>query len=310
MKKERVLITGAAGFVGGYLVRHLYESHPDWEVLRAGALSDLGCDANFAIEDADAAEKIVLSFKPTKIVHLAAVTTVRATETNPRAAWDINLNGTLNLVLPFQKVTPGGHFLLISSAEVYGLTHEDHAFSEACPVVPLNTYSASKGSAELLVRAAATAGLVTTIARPFTHIGPGQSTRFAFPYFASQITAIERGEVPAVLKVGSMEDLRDITDVRDVVDAYVRILERGNSLENGDIFNIATGISHRMGDLLAYMLSLSTSSITVQVDPSRVRPMTRVRGNADKAVHLLDWKPRRKIEETLKDILDHCRSLP
>lgn len=310
MSEERVLVTGAAGFVGRHLTRDIEARHPDWRLFRASGPNDPACDANYQIQDGEETLRIIKEFRPTKVVHLAAVTTVRATIADPRLAWDINLYGTLHIALGMQKYCPGGQLLLISSAEIYGTFTEEIAVDESFPILPLSPYAASKASAELLIQQVAHAGLVGTIARPFTHAGPGQSDRFAFPAFAKQIAAIEKGKAEPVLKVGNLNDYRDITDVRDIVDGYIRLLERSADIPNGTIVNLSSGKSHRMGDLLDMMLAQSATPIRVEVDPSRLRQVgfTRTLGDASKAARLLDWRPRIPIEQTLRDILEDSRA--
>jgi GDP-4-dehydro-6-deoxy-D-mannose reductase len=261
--------------------------------------------------NSDAVAALIAARRPAAVVHLAAVSAVGRSVHSPRQTWDVNLGGTLNLVLALQAHAPDAHLLFVSSAEVYGETFaEGRPLREDEPLRPLNPYAASKAAAEVLVGQAARAGLFATIARPFNHTGPGQSADFVVPAFAAQIAAAEAGLAPPVVRVGDLEPTRDFLDVRDVADAYVRILERRRELPNGAVLNIASERSYRIGDVLQELLHLSKASIAVEVDQARLRPnaIMSVAGDASKARKLLGWEPALVLVETLRAVLDSARA--
>ena len=161
-------------------------------------------------------------------------------------------------------------------------------------------------AAELL---AAQSPLDVTIARPFNHLGPGQDTRFAIPSFCSQIANIERGAQPPRIEVGNLSARRDFSDVRDVVDAYRMLLDPGGP--RGP-FNIASGESHAVGEILDRLLALARVPIEVTVDESRLRPsdVPGLCGDATRLRRALDWVPSHPLERTLTDTLEYYRALP
>ncbi len=311
MDGVRVLITGASGFVGGRLVRQIAEDRPDWSVIPVSGPHAPPGEIGLDLGDADAVERLLRQQRPTVIVHLAAVSAVGEASRDPRRAWAINLMGTLNLTQALLKETPQAHLLYVSSGEVYGPSLDPEvAFDELGPPRPANPYAASKAAAEVLVGEVARSGLKVTIARPFNHTGAGQSDRFAIPAFASQIAAIEAGRGEPVIKVGNLDDRRDFTDVADIASGYIRIVERGADLDSGDVFNLCSGRSHRIGDLLSALLARSTAPIRIEVDPLRLRgpaPLS-ILGNPEKAARILHWRATRPIDVMLANVLDYWRS--
>jgi len=305
----RVLITGAGGFVGRHLGAVLRERRPGWVLdLPAGPGEADGLD----VTDADAVSQRIASRRPDIVVHLAAVAAVTASVKDPRLAWRVNLDGTLNVVLAMQAHTPGAHLLFVSSAEVYGDSLNAAApVDETSLLQPVNPYAASKAAADILVRQAAAAGLSATVARPFNHTGPGQSDAFVAPNFAGQIARIEAGLQSPVIEVGSLDDERDFLDVADVVDAYSLLLERRGDPAARGVFNVASGRAWRIGDILERLLSAARRRIEVRVDPSRLRPapIPRVVGDASR-LRALGWRPGRSIDDTLQAVLEeHRRAL-
>lgn len=308
-----VLVTGGQGFVGTRLTAALAERHDDWliETPSGPHSPSAGADRpKLDITDTEAVTAWIRERRPDVVVHLAAVSAVTASVRDPRLAWRVNLQGTLNLVLALQAHAPGCHLLYVSSAEVYGASFNNaRTVDETAVLQPLNPYAASKAAADILVRQAAAAGLSTTVMRPFNHTGAGQSEAFVGPSFAGQIARIEAGLKPPVLSVGSLDEQRDFLDVQDVVAAYIAALEGRDRLQPGEVFNVASGRPVRIGDVLEHLLSLSRVSIRVEVDSARLRPAPIVRmvGDATRLRERLGWQPTIPLDRTLRALLDEGR---
>jgi GDP-4-dehydro-6-deoxy-D-mannose reductase len=145
--------------------------------------------------------------------------------------------------------------------------------------------------------------------RPYNHIGPRQSPQFAVAHFAKQIAAIERGHGPAVLETGKLDSRRDLTDVRDMVRAYVLLMERGRS---GEAYNAGTGQTQVIGDVLERLLALSGVRVEVRLRPELIRPHdpAGLRADASKLRRETGWEPRFTLDQTLLDILAYWRQQP
>jgi GDP-4-dehydro-6-deoxy-D-mannose reductase len=302
----RVLITGASGFVGGHLLSRLRLDHPDWRIDPAAGP---GLPDGLDVTDPVAVSERLARSRPDMVVHLAAIAAVTDSVRDPRLTWSVNLNGVLNLVLAIQDVAPQAHLLFISSAEVYGESLNRSApIDEDALLQPVNPYAASKAAADILVRQAAAGGLSATIMRPFNHTGAGQSEAFVTPNFASQIARIEAGLQPPVIYVGSLDDERDFLDVSDVVSAYAMALDYRHDARMAGVFNVASGIAIRIGDILDRLLSLANVRIEVRADPARFRPahVPRVVGDASR-LRSLGWAPKAPLKDTLAAVLDDQR---
>lgn len=307
---DRILVTGSNGFVGQHLCARIAASRPDAGLTRAGGPGGAPSDVVLDVSNADAVDALVRQVKPTAVIHLAAISAVADAGGDPRRAWAVNTGGALNLALSLKQHAPEAALLFISTAEVYGAGSADIArFTEESPLAPLNAYAASKAAAEIALMQLARDGLKTLIARPFNHSGPGQSPAFVLPAFAQQIAQIEAGLREPVIKVGDLDAERDFLDVRDVVSAYLAILERAGQLPAGAVFNIASGRMRPIRALLDLMQAQARRPITIEVDPTRQRrqAMRRVGGDAAKALRLLGWSPAIPIEETIASILDWWR---
>jgi GDP-4-dehydro-6-deoxy-D-mannose reductase len=302
-RPTKVLITGAGGFVGGHLTAALRAHNRDWTLDAPGGA--VGVD----VTNAQAVEHWIRDSQPAILVHLAAVAAIPASVKDPRLAWRVNLDGVLNVVLALQEHAPSAHLLFVSSAEVYGESlNTDIPVNEGALLQPVNPYAASKAAADILVRQAMAAGLSVTVARPFNHTGPGQSETFVAPNFASQIARIEAGLQPPVIAVGSLDDERDFLDVNDVVSAYRLLLNRREEPQARGVFNVASGESTRIGDVLERLLSLAKVRIQVTADPTRLRAarIPRVVGDASR-IRALGWAPTTTLDQTLAAVLDDRR---
>jgi GDP-4-dehydro-6-deoxy-D-mannose reductase len=149
-------------------------------------------------------------------------------------------------------------------------------------------------------------GLPVVAVRAFNHTGPGHDRRFVFPSFAAQIAAIEAGHAEPVLQTGDLSPARDFLDVRDVVAAYLGLMDRG---ENGRIYNVCSGSTLTIGDGLEILLGLSGAAIEVVPDPSRMRPaeIPRLVGDPSLLSKTTGWQPVHAFHDTLRDLLEAAR---
>ncbi|HKM64651.1 MAG TPA: NAD-dependent epimerase/dehydratase family protein [Acidisphaera sp.] len=306
----RVLVTGAAGFVGRHLLSALADTLPPASVIA----TSLGGERGFVpldITDAGATDALIAQEKPDACVHLAGVTAVPLARRDPAQAWRVNLDGTLHIARALLAHAPHATLLFVSSADIYGGRFRSGLpLDETAGPEPLNTYAATKAAADLALGAmAAEFGLRSIRVRAFNHIGPGQAPDFALPAFARQIALIEAGQQPPVLRTGDLSPRRDFLDVRDVCRAYALCLQQAANLAPGAVLNLASGTSRRMGDALAALLALARTPISVEPDPALMRPsdIKAAQGDATLARRLLGWEPRIPWEQTLSDVLDDWR---
>jgi GDP-4-dehydro-6-deoxy-D-mannose reductase len=287
------LIIGGTGFVGAHL-RAVLE--PAWTVTLTGRVCD--------VRDVGALRALIARERPDAVVNLAAVTTVRETVEDPRTAYATIAGGATNLVAALKAEGFAGRLLQASSSEVYGAPEAgDLPLSEDAPLKPSSPYAFAKLMAE---REVLGSGLDAMVARPFTHIGPGQAARFAIARFARDIAIIEAGLGPPVLRVGGLSATRDLTDVRDVARAYGLMLERGQA---GGLYNVCSGVETPMRDVLDALLALSPAKITVEADPELVRAgdVERLCGQATRLSTDTGWAPEIVLSRTLADVLEDAR---
>ncbi len=309
---RRVLVTGAAGFVGRHLVRRLRMVWPDTDLhlldLHAGSVDGITVHSIDVSVESQVAE-VVKRYSPDAVVHLAAVSAISTAVADRRRTWEINAFAPYYFAMAIMTYAPDCHFLFISSAEVYGKSAEfGVTLTEQHLLQPANPYASAKASADLLLQEAASSGLAATIMRPFNHTGPNQSLAFAVPSFCSQIVQIERGASPEI-RVGALNDVRDFLHVSDVVDAYIAALERRAEVENGDVMNVASGIGTRMDQVLEFLVGYSDVKVSIIVDETRLRsrPPSSVIGDSTSLRKKLHWEPKHSLVSTLKETLNYWR---
>jgi GDP-4-dehydro-6-deoxy-D-mannose reductase len=305
----RILITGADGFAGRHLMHELAASGAELHGTRFLPTTPAPPNVAFHtldLRDEAAATALVAQLRPDQIYHLAGTAAVGQSYS---AAWNTlenNLRGQLNLTLACLNSGLMPRILAVSSGEIYGDQLSQPATEDA-PFRPTNPYSVSKIAQDMLgLQYFLSSGLPIVRARPFNHIGVGQSPGFVAPDFAMQIARIEAGQQEPVMKVGALDAERDFTDARDVVRAYRLIMERGTP---GDAYNVASGTTWTIRALLETLLSFSSASIRVEVDPARLRPgkTSRVWGDASRLRAATGWEPVYPLEQTLRGVLDDCR---
>jgi GDP-4-dehydro-6-deoxy-D-mannose reductase len=312
----KALITGISGFVGSYLAEYLLD-HTDWQV--AGTV--FGPYANIAdlsgrleLYPAELSRLDVVTFileqaKPDVIFHLAAQPLVVVSRQDPWGTIETNIHVQLNVLEGVAQVKPDCRVLVVGSAEEYGLvSEEDLPIDEDTPLRPLSPYALSKIAQDLLgLEYYLTHRLHVVRVRPFNHTGPRQRVGFVAPDIARQIAAVERGLQPPVIQVGNLTARRDFSDVRDVIRAYVMAITRG---EPGQVYNVGSGRSHSIQEVLDTLLAFSQASIQIQPDLQRMRPsdVPEMVCDATRLRRQTGWQPEISFESSLRDVLDYWRT--
>lgn len=307
----RVLITGAAGFVGRHLTALLARNR-DWELFgvesRPGAsIPDLRmvvCD----LRDEALTRSLVRDCRPDYIFHLAAQANVPIAVASPSDTLINNAVAQINVLEACRAASLDPVILVVSSAEVYGAAApEDLPLTQQQPFRPTNPYAVSKVAQDMLgLQYFLSYGMRIIRVRPFNHIGPGQSDHFVVSSFARQIAEIEAGLAEPVVRVGNLDAQRDFLDVRDVVRSYELVTRPEFA---GEVFNVASGIPRSIRSILDGLVTLSSAEIAIQEDPARLRPsdVPVLIGDAGKLIRRTGWRPEIPIEQSLADTLDFWR---
>jgi GDP-4-dehydro-6-deoxy-D-mannose reductase len=336
----RVLVTGITGFAGSHLLDYLLSDHPDVEIFgiyrrrsrmehlahladklnmvepgvasvatlehafRSDKINLVECD----LLDAFSTHKLIASVRPDRIFHLAAQSHVPASWNAPASTLQDNVIGQVNLLEAVRSVGIDPIIHIAGSSEEYGMVHPDEVpMKESNPLRPLSPYAVSKVTQEMLAyQYRQSYGIRSVVSRGFNHSGPRRGENFVDSSFARQIALIEKGKQEPVIYVGDLMSKRDFTDVRDMVRAYWLLLEKGTP---GEVYNIGSGNTRTMQDVLNKLLSLSKVSVEVRVDPTRLRPsdVMILWADASKFMEATGWKPTIPYDRTLSDLLDYWR---
>ncbi len=311
---RNILVTGATGFVGSFLLKALDQaghhifgtSYP-----HEPSTADLSCDSEICRLDIRSSELLdswVKDTSPDWVFHLAAVSNVRHSWERRQETLETNLLGTLNVLEAVRKHAVHARVLFVSSSNVYADVPESgQSLSETHAVRPISPYAYSKISGEQLCRFyTEIEGLDVVISRAFPHTGPGQSPDFVSSHRARQIVRIENKDQEPELFVGNIDVYRDFLDVRDVVKAYVRLLERGL---RGETYNVASGKAVALRHILEQMLSQSSEEVNVHVDPGKLRKtdILHLQGDNRKLREATDWEWTIPLDQTLTDLLSYWR---
>jgi GDP-4-dehydro-6-deoxy-D-mannose reductase len=313
----KVLITGIAGFAGSHLAElALKEGAEVVGTVLPGLPTDNLAGIRSAVHTVacdltrpGAAAAVLADVRPDRVFHLAGISVVGTSWDRRADVLRENLDSTFQLFEGL-RATPA-RCLLVSSAELYGPVDESRQpITEVTPISPTSPYALSKACQELYagyyVRAER---LPIVIARPFNHVGPRQSVGFVWSDIARQVAAIERGAQPPVLEIGTLDSRRDFTDVRDMVRAYWRLLERGVP---GEVYNAASGRAIAIRAVVDGFLALARRAIEVRVTPARVRPIDipLLLGDAGRLRALTGWAPQIPLEQSFADVLADWRQRP
>lgn len=310
----KALIIGGAGFVGKYLLRHLFETY-SWELHVTKLPSETIDFENAVIHDLNILEKndivnLLKKIEPDYIIHLAAQSSVAVSWKQPDLTVDINIKGCLNVLDAVRACQQTPRILLIGSGEEYGhIRMEDSPVIEDTVLRPGNIYAATKACQNMIGSIYAKAyQMDIMMVRAFNHIGPEQAPLFVVADFCKQVASIEKGVTAPMMNVGNLSAKRDFTDVRDVIRAYGLLLLHG---ESGETYNIGSGHAIAIQSLLDTILSLSKVKIAVQTDPKKLRPVDVpiIEADISKVKKCTGWKPEIPLETTIMETLNYWRNI-
>lgn len=313
MQVRKVLMTGGDGFVGGWLGPMISSIYPNAEHLTisrgTGRALAGWTRAQADLLDRVAIEDIVKTFQPDLVIHMAAQSSVGSSYHTGYDTWNVNFNATSILASACGKFAESALFFFTSSSEVYGKAFVEGPVDELARLMPQNAYGRSKAAAEQMLPDVLSPDNRLIIARSFNHTGPGQDIRFVVPSFANQIARMEMSLQPPSMMVGNLEASRDLMDVRDVCGAYLSLIRVSKELERKSTFNVASGKSYIIADILRKLRSLTSVNFEARLDPNKMRPsdIPISRGVSTKLISATGWSPSYSINRTLEDVLQFYR---
>ncbi len=310
MKKG--LVIGAAGFVGNYLINEMHENGME---CYATKLPHEKFDNPYAkvydlnIMEKDAIVALLFEVRPDYIFHLAAQSSVGLAWKNPGLTVDVNIKGSINVMDAIRELYYKPRVLLIGSGEEYGhIRPGETPITEDNLLRPGNIYAATKACQNMIANIYSKAyDMELMMVRAFNHIGPGQAPMFVVSDFCKQVAEIEKGLREPVMMVGNLAAKRDFTDVRDVVKAYVKLVQAGVP---GETYNVGSGNAQEIRQILDLIVSMSEVEIAVEIDPNKIRPVDVpiIEADITKIHQLTEWAPKIPLKQTIQETLDYWRA--
>jgi len=304
------LVTGAGGFIGGFLVESLVDRrYPVHAIARRAteALDRLGHRVHVYhgdVTDRGFVQQVTQQARPDAVFHLAAQSLPVKSWESPRVTYETNVIGTVHLLEALRGAELEPRIVMVSSSSIYAPSPGGEPINEDGPMRPATPYAVSKLAQDQMASLYHEQhGMHTVRARPFFLIGPRKRGDVCSD-FARRVVAIERGD-SARLPVGDLEVVRDFLDVRDGVEALCVLAEKG---EPGCAYNVCSGKGVRIAEVLDCFKSLASVSCEEAQDPNLLRPIEeRIKVGDPGRLGSLGWTPQTDLNETLDDILAFWR---
>jgi GDP-4-dehydro-6-deoxy-D-mannose reductase len=306
-----ILVTGAAGFAGSHVVQALAGTGDIVAWTRAtpppDEIAPLATWQHVDLLNREEVRTAIERVRPSAIYHCAGAPNVAHSWRDTVTPLSSNVLATHRLLDALRRAGSRCRVVMPGSATVYAPSMAP--LNEESAVAPGNPYALSKLAQEqLAMRAAREDGFEVIVARAFNHTGPRQSAAFAAPSIARQIALIENGAVEAVVRVGNLDAQRDLTDVRDIVRAYVALMDRGTP---STIYNVSSGVARSMKSVLDALVARARVDVRVEIDPSLLRPSDTpvLLGDSTRLRAATGWQPHIPFERTLDDLLSYWRTI-
>jgi GDP-4-dehydro-6-deoxy-D-mannose reductase len=306
-----VLVTGAGGFAGSYLLELLESSREVVGWSRSappGALNALAEWERVDLLDRRRVRDAIRELRPDAVYHLAGVTHVAESWNDTAKPLAGNVLATHYLFDALRRAAVPCRVLVTGSATVYAPS--DRPITEDGAIAPASPYALSKLAQEqLALHAMREDGLDVIVTRSFNHTGPRQTPSFVAPSMARQIALIERGALEPTIRVGNLEARRDLSDVRDVVRAYEALMNAGTP---GSVYNVASGQGRTIGSILDALVSRARVPLRIETDPGRLRAQDTpaLVGDSTRLHQATGWQPEISFDRTMDDLLEYWRAQP
>jgi len=308
---KKILITGGTGFAASHLIEELYQRgerdlhitayRDSSEFVKQFVNQDNIHQIN--LTDFQATQDLIRKVQPEEIYHLASLSNVSDSFEKRKFIIEMNTSLQLNLLEAVKNFAPKSKMLHVSTALMYEAS--DQAINEQANLGPDNPYALSKLIQDMMSCTFVKSEKLNIVrVRPFNHIGERQALGFVVADLAATIAKIEKDQ-RNILSVGNLTSIRDFSDVKDIVNAYILLMEKGQS---GEIYNVGSGQGHSIQEILDLLISISTKEIKVTVDPNKIRPVDLHYLVCDnRKIVDLGWQPKHQLTETLERILNYWR---
>ena len=307
---KKLLITGIGGFVAHYFIEYLNKSNLKYEILGIDISENVECNySNYTykqvnLRDKDLIRDVLKAFQPDYILHLASISSVSQSWQQPVESFVNNTNIFLNIIETIRELKLDTRILSVGSSEEYGNYPEyEMPLQEDYKLLPCNPYAVARVSQEMLSKLYAdNFGVNIVMTRSFNHIGPKQKEIFVIPSFVKQLVSIKNNPIENLMEVGNLEIVRDFLDVRDVVDAYYKLLTGGRI---GEVYNVCSSKGVKLKEIIDIISKKLNITPEIKIDPKRVRPTDNlvIIGDNSKIKNELDWTPKYSLEATLQDMI-------
>ena len=312
----RILVTGAGGFVGPYLVELLAQGDNRLFAM----LSPVDAPPEVApadveylsadIVDPAAVRVAVERAHPDMVFHLAGWSHIGKAINQAPAVYSVNLMGTFHLYEALREISPRAKVLFVGTGAAYGpVAPGAEPPDEDAPLHPQEPYAGSKAAADMAsVQYFRAFGLPVVRVRPFNIIGPGQKPTFVCAEWARRLVRMELGLEEPTLKVGKLDVERDFADVRDIVVGFREVLGHA---EPGEVYNLGGGHAIPVGDILEMLRGMVKVDVEVVQDPTKLRKVepARITGSIGRVKARFGWEPTILLKQSLTDIVQYWREV-